>query len=158
MKKLKSLTIGLILLTIMSFSCSKDDTPSETAVITVNDMVGNIWNCSSLDYNGTTYSTVNQFDNLNLTKDFVTINFKFNANLTVILSSGYTGTNSHTPWESTPFSFTFSNKVIDVDDGYLKFELINLTKSSTIGNSVMKLKLTKGNADMPIGGTYTLTR
>jgi hypothetical protein len=71
----------------------------------------------------------------------------------VKLYTDYTGTNNNDAnWSSTLYSYSISGNVLDIDDGYLKFEIVSHS------NTALKLKMTKGNNDMPIGGTYSLTR
>ena len=138
-------------LVLMSTSCCK---PDEDVVIPT-DLTGAKWNCISLDYAGGPYtaSVAPTFATLNLTKDFVSLDFKFNNDLTVTLYTNYTGTNNNNAnWSSSPFPYSVSGTVLDIDGGYLKFEIISYTSTN------LKLKMTKGNTDMPIGGTYDLTR
>ena len=135
---------------IMNTSCEK---PTNDLIPT--DLTGNKWICTSLDYAGSTYTetTAPTFAALNLTKDFVCVDFKFDADLTVTFYSKYTGTvNNNDNWVSTPFSYSISDGVLNISNGYLKFEIVSHTVTT------LKLKLKEGNADMPVEGTYTLTR
>jgi hypothetical protein len=157
MKKVAYLMTLVLALTLVSTSCCKDDDPIVPDTLS---KLNGAWNFQSLTYdNG---AGVNVFDtpaelaDLNLTKDFVQLDFDFNVgNMTVKLSTTYTGTNENGTgnWSGTyPFTFSTSDNIIDIDGGYLKFQLISND------GTTLKLKLTKGNGDMPIGGTYTLIK
>ena len=143
-----------VALTLMSFSCSKDD--DDPIVPDTLSKLSGAWNFQSLDYNSNVYDTPTELADLNLTKDFVQLDFNFNvSNMTVTLSTTYTGTdNNGTGNWSDSYSFTFStsDNIIDIDAGYLKFQVISNN------GSTLKLKMTKGNDDMPVLGTYTLIK
>jgi hypothetical protein len=153
MKNTISNLIIIILLIVVSLSCAES---SDDLIPT--DLTGNKWNCISLEYNGNLYDTHIEFSELNKTKDFVSIDFKFNSDATVTLYSIYTGSlangdiNNSDNWISSPYQYSISGGVLKIDDNYLEYEIVSNTANT------LKLKMTKGNADMPIGGTYTLTR
>ena len=149
MKKITYLFTLMFALMLMSVSCCKDDDD----ILIPTDLSGNQWNCVSLDYAGTLYDTPAEFAALNVTKDFVTLDFKFNNDLTVTLHTNYTGTNiSNANWFSTPFSYSITGDILDIDDGYLKFKIGTHTATT------LELTMTVGNTNMPIGGKYSLTR
>jgi hypothetical protein len=149
---------------LMSTSCEKQNDDDVNVIPT--DLTGAKWNCVSLDYAGTLYDTPAEFATLNLTKDFVSLDFKFNADFSVTLFTNYTGTNNNTAnWGSDTYSkYAYSisgDGLLDIDGGYLQFQIISYTTSKLV------MKMTKGNVDpnnpnnpynMPVGGTYTLTR
>lgn len=150
MKKLTYLFSLIFVIALMSTSCCK---PEDDDVIIPTDLTGAKWNCVSLDYAGNLYDTPAEFGALNLTKDFVSLDFKFNSDLTVTLYTNYTGTNNNNAnWSSTPFPYSISGDVLDIDNGYLTFKIGTHTATT------LELTMTDGNADMPIGGKYTLTR
>lgn len=153
MKKVAYLFTIVIAITLMSFSCCKDDDPIVPDVL--NELNG-AWTFQSLEFNSIVYDTPTELADLNLTKDFVQLDFNFNvADMEVTLSTRYTGTDENGTgyWSDTyPFTFSTSDNIIDVDGGYLKFQRISND------GTTLKLKMTKGNADMPINGIYTLTK
>jgi hypothetical protein len=156
MKKLNYVFSLMFAIALMSTSCTK---PTNDVIIPT-DLTGVKWKCVSLDYsynNLTHWSSVDDFSDLNKAKDFVSLDFKFTGT-NVVLYTNYTcsqangDVNNNANWNSVSFPYSISGDVLDIDNDYLKFQIVSYSSSKLV------LKMTKGNADMPIGGTYTLTR
>jgi hypothetical protein len=156
MKNLICLFSLMFAMVLMNTNCTK---PTDDGLIPT-DLNGAKWTCVSLDYafgSQTHWSTIDDFCDLNKTKDFVSLDFTFTGT-NVVLHTNYTGSianddiNNNANWSSVSFTYSISGDVLDIDSGYLKFQIISYTTTNLV------LKMTKGNTDMPIGGTYTLTR
>lgn len=149
MKKFMYVLTLMFAVVLMSTSCTK---PNDDVLIPT-DLTGAKWNCISLDYAGTLYDTPAEFVTLNLAKDFVSLDLKFNADLTVTLYTNYTGTNvSNANMISDGHDYSVTGDVLSIDNTYLQFQVISYAPTKLV------LKMTKGDPDMPIGGTYILTR
>ena len=152
MKKVAYLTMMFVALTLMSFSCSKDDDDPIVPDFTAQDLLGN-WNFVSLDFNGTVYDTPDELTALNVNYDLVALNFNFTAS-EVTYSTTYVDAGDENPFIRT-YDYTFSNNIINCDD-QLKFQVVN---ASTFNNTVLKLKLTYcSQSGTVLNGTYTLER
>jgi len=145
----------LVFSLILSTSCSKEnslvpDVKPEQTGITANDLVGN-WNFVSLEYQG---RTIYGYDaELKKTKDFVTLGLRevtastlrFYCDCSIYLNQGETKLSDFT------YNYTLSKTELNADN-VIKFEIISASKTT------LKLKMTYGNTNMPIGGTYTLKK
>lgn len=154
MKKVAYLFTIVIAITLMSFSCEKndDDIPN---VITVNDLVGD-WNFQSLTFNGVVYDTETELDELDLTYDFIEISL-------VGVTTSEMGILNHraspNPYDNT---YTLSNNTINFDNGKFVFDIDNW---ETFDGTVLEVKLKSSiyhdpsaGDNMPINGVYTMTR
>lgn len=150
MKKLKYLLPLFFALTLMSFSCSKDDDDPIVPDFTAQDLLGN-WNFVSLDFNGTVYDTHDELTALNVNYDLVALDFNFTASevtyTTDYVDAGETGTMT--------YDYTFSNLIINCDD-QIKFQVMN---ANTFNGSVLKIKLLDcAQSGTVEGGIYTLEK
>ncbi len=152
MKKMTYLTMVLFTaMTLMSFSCSKDeDDPIVPEGITVADLTGD-WNFASLDFNGDVYTDCDPV--LNASYNLITLSLidVTVSTLTIVQECPDANNNLN------DMSFSFTNNVISTDGGR-KFKIVNIDEFLQNKN-VLELELVGSNDQTaPIGGVYTLTR
>ncbi len=148
MKRIAYLSLMFIALTLMSFSCEKEDPQPEPDVITAQDIEGD-WNFVSLEYNSVIYDTPEKLSALNVDKNYVTVNLlDVSATaMTLTLYDAY-GVNL------TGMSFSIADNELWLDSGALKFQIVN---ADTFNKTTLQLKLLTSNSSVPTGGTYTLS-
>lgn len=162
MKNFMKITVVLLALVFMSYSCEKDDPiVPDPQGITTSDLDG-IWVFQSLSFVDVKYhtnvvdeyNTVGELTGLNDFYAFVQLDFIFTTT-NVTLSTTYLGDDidGTGDWSSSPLSYVLDGAFIEIDGNYLKFEIMN---AETFDGTELLLKMIDGNTDMPIGGTYTL--
>ena len=155
MKKIAYLSMLLIALTLMSFSCSKDDDEIVPTTITAADLVGD-WNFQSLDWNlvaassfknTTTSCDVTQNSNF----DMITLNL-------MVASNGKVDMTYNCPDDDSAIGLTININGDEIDLSACKFKIMNV---STFNKTILKLKLievTNATSGYPINGIYTLAK
>lgn len=166
MKKVTYLLAMIFALALMSTSCEKDDPIIDDPEFSVEDLSG-MWIFQSLDFVDAEhstfvdgkYNTVTELSGLNEFYDFVQLDFNFVNTAELNLYTDYTGTmETDANWNyydefNEYLLYSYDNGVLIAD--YLTFEVMN---TETFDGTILKLKLTDGNNNMPIGGVYTLTK
>ncbi len=170
---MKTLIYSLLVFSlILSTSCSKESsltpdvkpdtktiTKNEQTGITLANLVGKTFNCVSVYFDGVTYSpTINlkEFNDFDLTHDFVTLDFKFISNTQLKLSTNYGENGKY--WEYDKYEYALSNNIITIETAGIDYLVFEITNASTYNGTTLNLKMTKGNLDMPVGGTYNLKK
>jgi hypothetical protein len=151
MKKFAYLLTVVLAITLMSFSCEKED-PIVEDQITVQDLLGD-WNFVSLEFNGTVYDTEAELWTLNETYDLVGLSLLDVTTATATLNDPYFDNNDGV-WEAE-YNYTLNDLVINFED-QIELQILN---AETFNGTVLKLKLIDCvKSDTPINGIYTLER
>ena len=160
MKKVAYLMTILFTVALMSTSCCKDDDPTPD-VITTSQLEGD-WYFQSLNYNGTLYDTESELLTLTrpvseggLNKAYGSIDF-FDVSASSMKMTFHSLYNAGGEVNLLNTPFTYSNNIIIVDE-VLEYEIQDV--QGFISNpTILKIKLTEGGTNNPIGGVYTLTK
>jgi len=166
MKKLTYLFSLMLAITLMSFSCEKDDTTPDnpsTGLITLNELNG-LWNFQLLQYPGLTPDVTPTTTQAQLNLNPITNNMRWiNLSLKIYtqysltwcdLIDGLDGPDNDTKGNGLILNTT--TNVITIDNG-LTFEIKSYDKI----NKVLLLKLiapVKTNDNVLDGATYTLKK
>jgi uncharacterized membrane protein YciS (DUF1049 family) len=150
MKEVKYSIFFVLLLALISISCSKVSDESDDDGITVNDLVGD-WNFQSLTFNGVVYDTEAELAELDLTYSYIQLSF-LNVTTTTIGFLDHRGSGNPADGE-----YTLSNNTINFEDDKLVFYIDNW---ETFDGSVLKLKLLSSTVtnEAPINGVYIMIR
>ena len=155
-------------LVLMTTSCKKEDLTPDPQNITKADLVGN-WDFVSLkfdvDNNGIidddeTYTDCNQ-DLLDAYPyDYVTLSF---LNIIMIENEGTLDihtdcvNSNNDPIDDSSYTFTFSNNIINCENGAWIFEIQNIETFFTTNPKILVLKVTHGGSFAP-NSIYTLEK
>ena len=154
MKRVAYLSVMFIALTLMSFSCEKEDPQPEPKVLTAQDIVGD-WNFESLTVGTTVYDF--PADSLEIVQTYNFGALSFEGVIATSTTSGKFTLRNHETYDAAFLdNFTLTDNVINFFDGMLIFSIEN---AQTFNGSELVLKLTSANntTGKPIGGIYRLS-